>query len=244
MKLKLVGTGAIEGKERSACSLIDGKILIDCGNGNVKTLTVQGIDINNIEVILITHLHADHFFDLPFFVLLKNFNKSQKLTKIYCPKGTENIIQHLCNDYIADEPNAFDSWKCNANVEFIEFDNLENEKILNDYYVSAYLVEHGKRKPAYGYVVRKNNKAIGFSGDSTYCESINKIIQESNITVLDMTFPESYKTHMGVVDIENISNKFDKKLVATHMSKQARELAKEKNIKNLIIPNDGEEIEV
>ena len=29
MKLKLVGTGAIIGKERSACSLVDEKILID-----------------------------------------------------------------------------------------------------------------------------------------------------------------------------------------------------------------------
>ena len=46
MKLKLVGTGAITGKERSACSLVDEKILIDCGNGIVKTLTEQGIDIN------------------------------------------------------------------------------------------------------------------------------------------------------------------------------------------------------
>ena len=38
MKLKLIGTGAITGKERSACSLIDGRILIDCGNGFDKKI--------------------------------------------------------------------------------------------------------------------------------------------------------------------------------------------------------------
>lgn len=37
MKLQMIGTGAIGAKERSACSLIDEKILIDCGNGNIKT---------------------------------------------------------------------------------------------------------------------------------------------------------------------------------------------------------------
>ena len=38
---------------------------------------------------------------------------------------------------------------------------------------------------------------------------------------------------------------FNKKIIAaTHMTMQARELAKEKNIKNLIIPNDGDEIEI
>ena len=88
MKLKLIGTGAITGKNRSACSLVDGKILVDCGNGILKTLTEQGIDIYNIEVILITHLHADHFFDLPFLALLRFFNKPQNFTTIYCPVGT------------------------------------------------------------------------------------------------------------------------------------------------------------
>ena len=59
-----------------------------------------------------------------------------------------------------------------------------------------------------------------------------------------MSFPQRHKAHMGVDDIEMISNKFNKKIVATHMSKPARELAKDKNIKNLIIPNDGDEIEI
>ena len=244
MKLKLVGTGAITGKERSACSLIDGKILIDCGNGIVKTLTEQGIDINNIEAILITHLHADHFFDLPFFILVKNIYNSQKITRIYCPKGTEKIIEHLSNDYVAGQASAFENWKNNSKVEFIEFDDLKDKEIVTGYYANAYVVEHGEQKPSYGYVIRKENKAIGFSGDSTYCESIDIIIQNSNITVLDMSFPKRNEAHMGVDDIECISNKFNKKIVATHMSKPARELAKDKNIKNLTIPNDGDEIEI
>lgn len=244
MKLRLVGTGAIIGKERSACSLVDGKILIDCGNGIVKTLTEQGIDINNIEAILITHLHADHFLDLPFFILAKNIYKSQKMTRIYCPKGTEKIIEHLSNDYVAGQATAFENWKNNTKVEFIEFDDLKDKEIAEGYYANAYIVEHGEQKPAYGYVIRKENKAIGFSGDSTYCQSIDIIVQNSNIAVLDMSFPERNEAHMGIDDIESISNKFNKKIVATHMSNLSRKIAKDKNIKNLIIPNDGDEIEI
>ena len=59
-----------------------------------------------------------------------------------------------------------------------------------------------------------------------------------------MSFPKRNEAHMGVNDIEMISKKFNRKIVATHMSKPARELAKDKNIKNLIIPNDGDEIEI
>ena len=244
MKLKLVGTGSIVGKSRSACSLIDGRILIDCGNGIVKTLSKQGIDISDIEAILITHLHADHFFDLPFFLLTKSFYKIQKTTTIYCPYGTAKIIEHLSDDYVTCKPNSFKKWIVNGNIKFHEFDYLENEKILDDYTATSYLVKHGEMNPVYGYVVKKKDKAIGFSADSTYCKNIDAIISESNIAVLDMSFPESHPTHMGVTDLENICKKYDKKFIATHISDEAREYAKKIKIKNLIIPEDGDEFEV
>lgn len=93
-------------------------------------------------------------------------------------------------------------------------------------------------------MVTKDNKSIGFSGDSTYCEGIEKIIESSDVSVLDMIFPNRCKAHMGVDDIEFICNKFNKKIVSTHMSNQARDFALERNIDNLIVPNDGDEIEV
>lgn len=244
MKLKIVGTGAITGKNRSACSLIDNKILVDCGNGLLKTLEEQGCNIYDIETILITHLHADHFFDIPFLVLLNSFNKSEKTTKIYCPIGTEKIIEHLCNDYIGDVPNCFDTWKENGKIEFIEFDNLKNKEVIKGYYVTSYLVEHGNRKPAYGYVIKHNDKSIGFSGDSAYCENIDEIVNNSNVAVLDMIFPKGTKTHMGFDNIENIIIKYGKKIIATHMSDDSKEYAKNKNIEKLIVPNDGDEFEV
>ncbi len=93
MKLKIVGTGAITGKNRSASSLIDNKILVDCGNGLLKTLEEQGCNIYDIETILITHLHADHFFDIPFLVLLNSFNKSEKNTLKKIVKHKEILIK-------------------------------------------------------------------------------------------------------------------------------------------------------
>lgn len=48
MRIKTIGTGAISVKQRSACSLIDNKILIDCDNGIVKTLLEQNVDIKEL----------------------------------------------------------------------------------------------------------------------------------------------------------------------------------------------------
>lgn len=38
MKIRMIGTGSIGAKAFSSCTLVDGKILIDLGNGNVKHL--------------------------------------------------------------------------------------------------------------------------------------------------------------------------------------------------------------
>ena len=45
MKIKMIGTGSISVKERSSCCLIDDRILVDCGNGIVKTLLEQNVEL-------------------------------------------------------------------------------------------------------------------------------------------------------------------------------------------------------
>ena len=244
MELKTIGTGEILGKYRSACSLIDNNVLIDCGNGLVKTMAEQGIDINEIETVLITHTHADHILDLPFFIFTRAFQSPKKRATIYSPMGTEKMIELICNECLGDVPDIYQTWKENSKVEFCEFETLENQKVANDYYVTAYLVDHGNRKPAYGYTVTKENKTIGFSGDSIYCEGVEKIVQKSNVAVLDMAVPifSTNRAHMGTDNIELLCKKYNKTIVATHMSEEARQYAKSRNIKNLIIPSDGDTI--
>ncbi len=95
MKLKMIGTGALSVKDRSSCSLIDDRILIDCGNGILKTLLEQNVDISKIDILLITHLHGDHFLDIPFLIMQRDFISAEKELNIYGPEGTENTIAKL-----------------------------------------------------------------------------------------------------------------------------------------------------
>ena len=59
-----------------------------------------------------------------------------------------------------------------------------------------------------------------------------------------MSFIESSDKHMGVHDIEMLSNKYNKKIIPTHMTLEAREYAIKNNINNAIILNDGDTIEI
>ena len=243
MNIELVGTGSIGAMQMSASTLIDNKILIDMPNGIVKRLKQTGHNILDIETCLITHLHGDHFLDIPFFMFEKYFQKVTSMTKIICPKGTMDKSKDLFDLAFPEEWNKVSKL---SYVEFVEFEEMNGEKITDELYVTSKLVEHGDLKPAYGYIVNIQGRSIGFSGDSRLCNNIFDIVEKSEISILDMSVTDK-KTdaHMSLYDIKEICEKYkDKTIVATHMHDYTRERAKEEKIDNLIVPEDGQIIKI
>ncbi|MBR3153069.1 MAG: MBL fold metallo-hydrolase [Clostridia bacterium] len=243
MRVKTVGTGSISVKQRSACSLIDDKILVDCGNGIVKTLLEQNIDVNKIYTLLITHLHGDHFADIPFLIMQRNFCPAENELNIFCPVGTEEIVGKIFSLIYSDTTDWTVS-RDRAKIKFTEFDSLENREVTDGYFVNSYVVDHGNFKPAYGFIISNGDKKIGVSGDSTYCENIEKIVSNSDISILDMSFIESGPKHMGVNDIKRLSEKYNKKMIGTHMSYDSRKFVIDNKFDRIIVPNDGDVFEV
>ncbi|MDE7295161.1 MAG: ribonuclease Z [Oscillospiraceae bacterium] len=71
-------------------------LLIDCGEGMQVALAKISRSLARLDVLLITHFHADHISGLPGLLLSTgNFGKTSPL-KIYCPVGGTEIIKKLC----------------------------------------------------------------------------------------------------------------------------------------------------
>lgn len=115
---------------------------------------------------------------------------------------------------------------------------------LGEYLIETRNVKHGKIKPSFGYIVHKVDKKVGFSGDSMYCPAIDKIVEDSDVSILDMSLKaEGNHSHMGYLDMKDICYKYkDKTIIATHMHNSARQVALENPIENLIIPKENQEI--
>lgn len=83
-----------EGVESDTVSLlVDGKIMVDTGWHAVHNLLREGVAIENVHALLLTHLHQDHRMGLPalLFYWLNSHHDVSPLT-IYGPKGVEQIV--------------------------------------------------------------------------------------------------------------------------------------------------------
>ena len=105
-KLTLLGTGTFfVSTDRSSSAYLlevdDKKILIDCGPGTLMRLSQIGVELEDIDYVFITHLHADHTSDL--FSFFMNFRlkdafskgKLSKFPQIFGPQGIDDFLLKL-----------------------------------------------------------------------------------------------------------------------------------------------------
>ena len=236
MKIQFIGTGSITAKENPACLLIDDHILVDCGNGIVKALLKENIDIFAIDTLLITHLHGDHFVDLPFLILPRSFTPVSNTLRILCPSGTEEAVRKL-TELIYSDVEPLSDLCSKGQVVFEEFE-AEEEMKAGDYSIRSIPVDHGNFSPSYGFLISDGKHTLGVSGDSTLCEGVEIILQETDAAVLDCSFPEANASHMGSRTLLELSEKYDVILAATHMTPNSRSILKEANKTKIIIPSD------
>lgn len=98
VKVTLLGTGVgipQPGRSQSAI-LVEAErpLLLDCGAGTLLRLDQAGIDVENLDVVLLTHLHLDHVSDL---LALANARYLRRLTglEVYGPVGTATWLKTL-----------------------------------------------------------------------------------------------------------------------------------------------------
>ena len=231
MQINLIGTGAMYTAYNSACTLIDNKIIVDMPNGTVKQMLKNGLPVENIDIILITHMHGDHTADIPFFLkYVFNYKKRNTPINIIGPIGIKSKIKDLFDSYNFENGAEIERF---FNIHFIEI--LENDFKINEYNIKSYLMLHGEEKPALGYII--DNK-LGITGDSGLCEGIETIFKKSTVIIADSSSKTGDMCHMGINDLIYLSNKYNKKIFCTHLLDTTRRELIENVHQNIIVKDD------
>ena len=214
-KLTLLGTGCPSPSHLrygpSSLVSYEGKnYLIDAGSGVTQRLSEAGIKPGEIDYFFITHLHSDHIVDLyQLFISGWHTGRESKF-KVFGPKGLKSHFDKIFEAY-KEELDLRKEWEKRPNVEGLAYEIIEinNElKIeLDSATIESVKVDHLPVDPAFGYKFILGPKNIIFSGDTRYCEVLEKSSKHADILVHEVFVGLDYDpVRMSSDTIENISD--------------------------------------
>ena len=222
MQLQFIGCGDAfgSGGRFNTCFHLTGRctnFLIDCGASSLIAMKRLGIVQNDIQAILFTHFHADHFGGLPFFILDSQFftKRTQPLT-IAGPKGLEEW-------YVRVMETAFPgSSKTNQRFD-ITLKELQYEQTseIGELHVTPYLVNHGNPGgPFVALRVQVENRIITYSGDTEWTEALIEAARNADLFIAEAYFRDKQvPLHLDLATLEeHLPEIGAKRVILTHMS--------------------------
>ena len=263
MKLVFLGTSAAQPTEKRGLSCIclerEGEILMfDAGESAQISYMKSGLGWNKKMKIFVTHLHGDHCVGILGLLQTMSMQNRTESLEIFGPKGIDeflaanikilnfglsfSILITIVNEGIIYENNKFLICAAKANHSITAFSYLFEEKdkpgrfnvekakelgipegeLWNKLQNGIDVINNEKIiKPEQVLGKKRPGKKIGISGDTMPTKELEEFFNECDYLVFDSTFLDEEK---------------QKAQDTCHSTaKQAAELAKKANVKNLIL---------
>ena len=232
MKLTILGTGCAWTKRECASYLLNDNIMIDPGYGSVKQLLktndqlLHHEKIETIDLVLITHFHSDHYFDMPY-ILQKEATgklKNKKLT-IIGPPGVKQKLDMLCQ--LAISKHSYDKIDMDKYCNIYEASDGKEIDFQN-YHIKCVLLDH-RDTVNYGYMIKlPNGKILSFTGDTTNCDNMMYMVNNSDIILLNMANTKKDRAHYNIIDGIELMKQYKGRciIIPAHMTSESYDYAK------------------
>lgn len=236
MKIRYMGTAALERIPAIFCNcdncrkamaaggknimtrsqaLIDDKLLVDLNSETYTHFLEMGRTLWDIEHVLITHAHCDHFTFEEFCCRIPGKTSTMKAEKlkVYTSQGViENMWDTLntrIDKYTKQIPER---------VEFIALDYFKPVQI-GEYTVTPLPANHAEEEQAFLFLIEKDGKTLFYGNDTGYFDTEidhwlaanGKYIDLLSLDCTKGDVEKSYKTHMSMSEGRSIADRFHEK---------------------------------
>jgi ribonuclease BN (tRNA processing enzyme) len=190
----------------------DSIILIDSGSGTLRRMLEVGITYQDIDLLLYTHTHPDHVSDLVPILFASKYADFPRQKNLICVGGPG--FKH----YFDMLKKIYGSWIDAHSYDLTIEEVSEKPLLCRDLQISSKGMTHLLGSVGYR-IDFKNGKSIAISGDTEYCRNIVELAHETDLLILECSFPDEKKRegHLipslaGRIALESRC----KKLVLTH----------------------------
>lgn len=193
------------------------KLLLDCGASTLTGMARFGEDPNEVDLIVISHLHGDHYGGIPFLINGSQlmFRRERPLAVIG-PPGMEEMLIKAADALFPG------SWgrETRFSLSIGEFAEGRTTEI-GDVKITPFRNYHPQVDNSFALRVTSAGKTIAYSSDTEWTDSLFSAARDADIFIAEAYFYE--KKVKGHMDFQTLIGNFGKtgakRLVLTHMGR-------------------------
>lgn len=175
--------------------LASNRYLFEAPPQALMSLNKLGIDANELEAVILSHHHGDHFLGLPFLILHWKYMGRTRPIRIVGPRGTRELAEDISARVY---PSIFDihfeiEWVVAEPGRAFRLGGLELEPVA---------VKHDTRLDvSLGYAARLAGRRFAYTGDSAICDAILDLARGAEVLVSECASRDTtIDIHMNLVD--------------------------------------------
>lgn len=250
----LAGTGSPlpDRKRKGVCTFVlAGKhlFIIDSGPGSTLNLELMRVPLDNIQAVLLTHVHSDHIGGLGE-LMLKAWTggaRTEPLT-IIGPEGVDSVVKGFNQAYSVDAgfryahhgPAVANLAGAGGTSETIKVFDENNGTVVfqtGDLKVTAFLVDHRPVKPAFGYRFDYKGRSVVISGDTLPCESLRRQAEGADLLLHEALQPKTLQiiSQAGITRSKVLAQVATDILTYHTFPEEAARIARDANVRHLVL---------
>lgn len=220
MEVYFIGTGGGAPSKRGLPAFLVRRqgfnLLLDCGEGTQITMINHGLNIMAINLIAITHLHADHVLGLP--SLIQTMGMYSRKEKLYIIGDVKDLLNKVFEETYFEPPfkiEYVDSYEdnelkitpfktChtvksqgylieekdrkNIDIERLTREGIKDWRIIRQLKAGKEVIFNGKKLNPEDYLITKKGIRIAYTGDTAICDSVINSVKGVDLLIHDSTF--------------------------------------------------------